>query len=154
VDDPGRLPRPDHVDPVALSTLASDAQAQLDGDDVSVTGITATSSWIRPGDLFAAVPGRATHGARFASDAADRGAVAVLTDSAGREFVPAGVPTVVVPDVRSMSLPPMRTIWSFSRAIRVVRLLMSSTRSATSRSRSSASAGCSTSPRSRTSCRH
>ncbi|HJQ43300.1 MAG TPA: UDP-N-acetylmuramoyl-L-alanyl-D-glutamate--2,6-diaminopimelate ligase [Jatrophihabitantaceae bacterium] len=98
------------MDPVPLSTLAHDWDGQLgapdhavvDGDDARVTGISATSSWIRPGDLFAALPGRATHGARFASDAIDRGAVAVLSDSAGRQFVPAGVPVVVVPDVRAV----------------------------------------------------
>ena len=37
----------------------------------------------RPGDLYAALPGARSHGADFAAQAADAGAVAVLTDPAG-----------------------------------------------------------------------
>lgn len=40
---------------------------------------------MRPGDLFAALPGSRAHGADFAADALDAGAVAVLTDAAGAE---------------------------------------------------------------------
>ena len=56
---------------------------------------------VRPGDLFAGVPGRSGHGARFAADAIAAGAVAVLTDAEGRSLVPAGVPVLTVPDVRA-----------------------------------------------------
>lgn len=38
---------------------------------------------MRPGDLFAALPGTRVHGADFAATALDAGAVAVLTDQAG-----------------------------------------------------------------------
>jgi UDP-N-acetylmuramoyl-L-alanyl-D-glutamate--2,6-diaminopimelate ligase len=72
----------------------------LAGEDAVVTGITATSGSVRPGDLFAALPGRSGHGAAYAAGAVASGAVAVLTDEAGRGSVPAGVPTVVVPAVR------------------------------------------------------
>ncbi len=75
-------------------------RAWVDGADIAVSGITASSDRVRPGDLFAAIPGRVTHGAAFAADAVDAGAVAVLTDGAGRASVPAGVPVLVVPDVR------------------------------------------------------
>jgi len=50
---------------------------------VEVTGLAHDSRRVRPGDLFVAVPGRATDGHRFLSDAAARGAV--LTALAGQE---------------------------------------------------------------------
>jgi UDP-N-acetylmuramoyl-L-alanyl-D-glutamate--2,6-diaminopimelate ligase len=56
---------------------------------------------VRRGDLFAGVPGRSGHGARFAADAVAAGACAVLTDPAGRTAVPNGVPVLVVDDVRA-----------------------------------------------------
>jgi len=38
---------------------------------------------LRPGDLFVAMPGLKTHGAKFAAKAIELGAVAIVTDSAG-----------------------------------------------------------------------
>jgi UDP-N-acetylmuramoyl-L-alanyl-D-glutamate--2,6-diaminopimelate ligase len=86
---------------VRLSALGAGDPDGADGSDVSVTGITAGSAMVRPGDLFAGVPGRSGHGARFAADAIAAGAVAVLTDAEGRSLVPAGVPVLVVRDVRA-----------------------------------------------------
>lgn len=71
------------------------------GNDVAVSGITASSAQVRAGDLFAGVPGRAEHGARFATEAAAAGAVAVLTDPAGRRAVPADLPVLLVDDARA-----------------------------------------------------
>jgi len=69
----------------------------------TVTGITHASGQVRPGDLYAALPGRRTHGARFAREAVAAGAVAVLTDRAGRSLtVTAGVPALVVSDPRAV----------------------------------------------------
>ena len=48
-----------------------------------VTGVTHASDAVRPGDLYAALPGARRHGAEFAAAAAAAGAVAVLTDPAG-----------------------------------------------------------------------
>lgn len=63
---------------------------------VSVTGVTHDSRAVRPGDLYAALPGSHTHGARFSAVAAGAGAVAVLTDETGRlEAERAGLPVVV-----------------------------------------------------------
>lgn len=74
--------------------------------DVTITGVTLRAQDVRPGDLFAALPGLTTHGARYAADAVERGAVAVLTDTAGvAEMTAAGVqtvPTLVHPDPRSV----------------------------------------------------
>src|SRR6185312_705265 len=76
---------------VSLSALAAQAGAVLaDGPDqratdpdVVVTGVTLRAQDVRPGDLFAALSGASTHGARYAGEAIERGAVALLTDGAG-----------------------------------------------------------------------
>jgi UDP-N-acetylmuramoyl-L-alanyl-D-glutamate--2,6-diaminopimelate ligase len=57
--------------------------------DAAMTGITHDSAAVRPGDLYAALPGTHTHGARFADRAVAAGAVGVLTDEAGRSIVDA-----------------------------------------------------------------
>ena len=51
--------------------------------DLRITGVTLRAQDVRSGDLFAALSGGSTHGARFLADAVERGAVAVLTDAAG-----------------------------------------------------------------------
>ena len=76
---------------VQLSALAAQAGAVLadspggrtTAPDVPVTGVTLRAQDVLAGDLFAALPGSATHGARYAGEAIERGAVAVLTDAAG-----------------------------------------------------------------------
>jgi UDP-N-acetylmuramoyl-L-alanyl-D-glutamate--2,6-diaminopimelate ligase len=71
------------------------------GRPPSLTGITHDSRAVRPGDLYAALPGSSVHGARFCADAAAAGAVAVLTDPAGRDAaVRSGLPVFVVADPR------------------------------------------------------
>ena len=45
--------------------------------------MTLRSQDAQPGDLFAALPGASSHGGRYAADAVERGAVAVLTDPTG-----------------------------------------------------------------------
>ena len=69
--------------------------------DLRVTGLAVDNRKVRPGDLFAALPGTATHGARFAADALARGAVAVLTDRAGAAILPEGTAAIVVEDPRA-----------------------------------------------------
>ena len=67
-----------------LSALGAPVAAEPFGSlDVDVTGITHRTSGVRPGDLFAALPGAAAHGADYAAAALASGAVAVLTDAAG-----------------------------------------------------------------------
>jgi UDP-N-acetylmuramoyl-L-alanyl-D-glutamate--2,6-diaminopimelate ligase len=69
--------------------------------DLPITGVTLRAQDVRPGDLFAALPGATTHGARYAGDAIERGAVAVLTDAAGVAAMgPPAVPTLVHPSPR------------------------------------------------------
>ncbi len=50
---------------------------------MTVSGVTLDSRAVRPGDLYAALPGSRTHGAQFAGQAAGLGASAVLTDPDG-----------------------------------------------------------------------
>ncbi len=92
---------------VSLSALAERVGASpAAGDlpDVLVTGVTLRGQDARPGDLFAALAGASAHGAAFAADAIQHGAVAVLTDSAGAELLgPAvKVPVLVHPDPRGV----------------------------------------------------
>ena len=67
-----------------------------------MTGVTHDSRRVRPGDLYAALPGGHHHGAEFCPDAARAGAVAVLTDPAGRpDARRCGLPVFVVTDPRA-----------------------------------------------------
>ena len=77
------IPRPQTVPPYRLADLAALLPAALTGADVAVTGVTHASGEVRPGDLYAALPGARRHGAEFVAAAAEAGAVAVLTDPAG-----------------------------------------------------------------------
>lgn len=98
-------PRPSHVEPADIQELAEhvgarlvracpeDAAAPEDTEDAvdlgiaarTVTGATLRAQHVRPGDLFAALPGTRLHGADLVRDALESGATAVLTDQAGVE---------------------------------------------------------------------
>jgi len=105
--------RPARVTPRPLSGLASlldvkmTSPAERDpftgpGDPAVLTGLTHDSRRVKPGDLYAALPGTRQHGARFCREAARAGAVAVLTDAGGRDLATAcGLPVFVVSDVRA-----------------------------------------------------
>ncbi len=97
------IPRPQTVPPFRLADLAALLSAELTGADVQVTGVTHASDEVRPGDLYAALPGSRRHGAEFVAAAAGAGAVAVLTDPAGRDAaVAAGLPVLVADDPREV----------------------------------------------------
>ena len=53
------------------------------GREARVTGLAVDSREVRPGHLFAALPGVRAHGAEHVAAAVDRGAAAVLTDPEG-----------------------------------------------------------------------
>ncbi|MDZ4248522.1 MAG: UDP-N-acetylmuramoyl-L-alanyl-D-glutamate--2,6-diaminopimelate ligase [Candidatus Nanopelagicales bacterium] len=75
----------------------------VEGLEVVVTGITHDSRRVRPGDLYVALPGARTHGARFCEQAETRGAVAILTDEAGARIgVPPGIPVIQVSRPRAI----------------------------------------------------
>ncbi len=88
----------------ALSQLADLVGTAVQGDaGVLVTGVTLASGEVRPGDLYAALPGARTHGASYAAHAVDAGAVAVLTDPDGAQRLrDLPVPVCVVSDPRAV----------------------------------------------------
>jgi UDP-N-acetylmuramoyl-L-alanyl-D-glutamate--2,6-diaminopimelate ligase len=51
-----------------------------------LTGIEVDSRRVRPGTLFAAMPGSVVHGASFVAKALEQGAVAILTDAQGAQL--------------------------------------------------------------------
>ncbi len=70
--------------------------------DGLVSGVSLDTQLVQAGDLFAALPGARTHGARFADAAVRAGAVAVLTDAAGAALLTdIAVPVLVVDDPRA-----------------------------------------------------
>jgi UDP-N-acetylmuramoyl-L-alanyl-D-glutamate--2,6-diaminopimelate ligase len=94
-------PRPRNAPPTPLADLAALLGVATAGT-VDVTGVTHASTEVRPGDLYAALPGSRRHGAEFIAAAADAGAVAVLTDPAGADrAAAAGLPALVVADPRA-----------------------------------------------------
>ena len=67
------------------------------------TGLSLSSQRVRPGDIYAALPGSRAHGASYAREAVAAGAVAVLTDAEGAGIVgDAGVPLLVLENPRSV----------------------------------------------------
>lgn len=81
----------------ALEQIPGTQQA---GDgDVEISGIAYDSRSVRTGDLFVAIKGEKSDGARFLPQAIEKGAVAIAIE----EFngpAPAGVVVIVVPDAR------------------------------------------------------
>lgn len=80
-------PRPEQARPTPLGDLA--AQLGVDVPDAprptEISGITHDSRAVRPGDVYAALPGARAHGADFVAQAAGLGAAAILTDPTGAE---------------------------------------------------------------------
>lgn len=85
-------PRPVQVTATRLADLADQLGVpalQEPSASTGSTGITHDSRAVRPGDIYAALPGARFHGADFAAQAASLGAVAALTDPSGAERVAA-----------------------------------------------------------------
>lgn len=97
-------PRPEQARPTPLGDLAAQLGADILGaglGPVDITGITHDSRAVRPGDVYAALPGARLHGADFVAQAAGLGAAAVLTDPTGAERAAAtGLPVLVVENPR------------------------------------------------------
>lgn len=77
--------RPDQVIPVSVAELANAFKLSLVAGDPNVlfTGISMNTADLRSGDIFFAMPGKKTHGAKFIEAALAAGASAVVTDAAG-----------------------------------------------------------------------
>lgn len=91
--DSSAVLRPAHAPGLALSDLVPGASGVI-------TGVGLDSRTVQPGDLYVALPGLKTHGARFVAGAAERGAVAVLTDAAGAALAGDVLPVITVDDPR------------------------------------------------------
>ena len=95
VHEPESATRPQQSPSTPATELADWLSATTDvavhGDlAVAVSGISLSTARVRPGDLYAALPGARAHGADFAAQAVAAGAVVVLTDAAGAGPAPAG----------------------------------------------------------------
>ena len=84
----------------AVSATCELSEAEL--SKIVISGLTHNDSQVEPGDLFIAIPGANRHGAEFAMSAVSKGAVAILTDSAGAAYVK-GIPVLVVADPRRVA---------------------------------------------------
>lgn len=96
--------RPEHplARPLAglVSEFGLESRGSLDG--VEITGVTLRSTEVEPGDLYVGIQGLQSHGAQYAAQAAERGAVALLTDEAGATFAAeSGLPVVLVESPRA-----------------------------------------------------
>ncbi|CAN5336692.1 UDP-N-acetylmuramoyl-L-alanyl-D-glutamate--2,6-diaminopimelate ligase [soil metagenome] len=104
--------RPAHAPGVPLTevtALLGERLVAVHGQtkSVDVSGLTISSRQVRAGDLYAAPAGSLAHGAVYAAQAVEGGAVAVLTDPAGAEIcaslpVPSAVPVLVVERPRAV----------------------------------------------------
>ncbi len=95
--------RPEHplARPLAglVTEFGLDHLGSLDG--VEITGVTLRSTEVEPGDLYVGVQGGSSHGAQYAAQAAERGAVALLTDKVGAGIAAeSGLPIVIVESPR------------------------------------------------------
>lgn len=86
-------------------SLAALGLRAKNGADAAITGLSVDSRAVKPGHLFAALPGSKVHGGEFIKYALRMGAGAVLTDRQGvdiaaAELAVAGVPVVVCDDPR------------------------------------------------------
>ena len=89
-----------------MATLAELGLPAKTGRDARITGLAVDSRAVRPGFLFAALPGSRVHGAAYVPTALAQGAAAVLTDAEGARLAAdalaaAGVPVVVAADPRA-----------------------------------------------------
>src|SRR5262245_58225220 len=82
------------------SLLGSETEAPPDLPDIAIAGITADSRQVRPGWLFAAIPGVKADGAQFVAEAAAKGAAAILVKTGASVSVPAGVAKLTAEEPR------------------------------------------------------
>jgi len=78
-------------------------QAGATASGLEISGIAHASDDVHPGDLFVGLPGATVHGARFSAQARAAGAIAVVTDAAGRVDAEAsGLPVLVTDEPRAL----------------------------------------------------
>jgi UDP-N-acetylmuramoyl-L-alanyl-D-glutamate--2,6-diaminopimelate ligase len=83
------------------SRFARDTRGELQG--VAVSGITLATADLRAGEAFVAIRGVNRHGAEFSAAAAEKGAVAIITDDDGAAIAESvGLPILIVYDPRAV----------------------------------------------------
>ena len=87
---------------VAGAVSATCELSEVELSKIEISGLTHNDSQVELGDLFIAIPGANRHGAEFAMSAVSKGAVAILTDSAGAAYVK-GTPVLIVADPRRVA---------------------------------------------------
>ena len=95
--------RPEHPSPRSLAGFVQEFGIEYRGsvDGLEVTGVTLATADLHPGDLFVGVKGFKGHGASYAAQAREGGAVAILTDAEGAELAAdAGLPILLVENPR------------------------------------------------------
>lgn len=104
--------RPLHPATHRVDDLATTFDLEVRGvaprPETTFTGVSVASGDVLPGDVFVALSGLKVHGATYAAQALEAGAVAILTDDAGAELVAAldpQVPVLVAPDPRALAGP-------------------------------------------------
>lgn len=87
----------------SLTGIALNLGVEAPATDVQISGLTHDSGQVRVGDLYLALSGFRTHGARYAHLAISHGASAILTDAVGVEILgKTDLPVLCIPDVRSV----------------------------------------------------
>ena len=103
--------RPSHPVDLPLHVLVdlfSLVSAGREVADTAVRGVSMASDDVLPGELFVAVPGAHVHGATYAAQAVEAGAVAIVTDESGRALIDdlaERVPVLLAPDPRALAGP-------------------------------------------------
>lgn len=92
-----------HIPPRhTLAEVAGQTGGRVLGESATpLTGLTLASGEVEPGDLFVALQGANSHGARYWPAARAAGAVAALTDETGAALLGETAPLVIVPDPRA-----------------------------------------------------
>lgn len=99
--------RPKHPAPASLATLVDRfglRAAVPDQHALEVSGVSLDSRDVRVGDLYIGMPGAKRHGADFAAQARDLGAVAMLTDAAGADRAAGSGLPILVSDAHPRTL--------------------------------------------------
>lgn len=95
--------RPEHPSPRSLAGFVQEFGIEYLGnvDGVEISGVTLSTGDLHPGDLFVGVKGAKGHGAVYAAEAREGGAVALLTDAEGATLAAdAGLPILLVENPR------------------------------------------------------
>lgn len=97
-----KLPKP-KVRDVSTTELCQKFDLKFNSQEVYLNGVCNKSKEIEVGELFVAIPGEKTHGAKFANEAIQNGAKAVLTDAKGAELIEQSiVPVLIAQDVKKI----------------------------------------------------